>query len=220
MNKFLAAAAMMLLVAPAFAQDAAAPAAGTAPAPMKKMMKAKKTKEAGDEKGVEACFQEVSDAWATGDAHKVAACFTYDSSLISPFGVEGHGHAEVEKVIGMDLEAMKGSQQTFSDFSIHFVMPNLALVDTTGTVTGMKNADGTDAGEKKLHVYAVVVKRGPKWQAFAVRPYAFLPAPGASADAAPAADAGAPPADATAPDAGANTSDATAASTPDAGDTK
>jgi uncharacterized protein (TIGR02246 family) len=190
---------MMLLVAPAFADDAAAPVdapAAAAPAPMAKVMKAKKAVKTGDEKGVEAAFQEVSDAWAAGDAHKVAESFTVDSSLINPFGLEAHGRAEVEKVVAGDLEMMKGSQQTFSDFSIHFVMPTLALVDATGTVTGMKNPDGTDAEAHKFHIYGVVVKRGAKWQAFALRPYAFAPTPGADAAAAPAAvDAGAPPAD-------------------------
>jgi len=154
---------------------AAPPAA--APAPVKK----KKAPSAGDEKGVKAAFQALSDAWATGDATQAAALFTPDSSLINPFGVEAHGISEVEKVVGGDLEMMKGSQQTFSDFSIHFVLPNLALVDATGTVTGMKNPDGTDVAPHLFHIYAVMVKRTAKWQTFAIRPYSFLPTPGSAA---------------------------------------
>ncbi len=101
MKKLFAFVGMLLLfVAPVFAQDqtpvpaAAAPAAD-APAPMAK--KASKMA-GGDEDGVKAAFDKFSKAWADGDAKARAACFTYDASLINPFGVAANGRAEIEKV--------------------------------------------------------------------------------------------------------------------------
>jgi uncharacterized protein (TIGR02246 family) len=187
--------------APAAAPAAAAPAAeapasaDAVAAPMAK--KAKAAGMAGDEEGIKKTFEDVSTAWGTGDAKAVAAFFTLDSSLINPMGMEGHGRKEVQKVVEEEFAGpMKGTQQTFSDFNIRFYpQPNIALVDCTGTITGMKKPDGTDADPMKAHVYGVIVNRtGKKWQALSIRAYAFLTPPGAAdASAAPApADAAMP----------------------------
>ncbi len=74
-------------------------------------------------------------------------------------------------------------------------MPNFALVDCDGTISGIKTPAGADAPDMKLHVYGVVVNRGKSWQMFAARPAIYAPMPGS----APAADAAAPPADSTVP---------------------
>ncbi len=192
MKKFFAVAGMLLLSTPLLAQDqtaapasdSAAPAsapdqaAAAAPAPKK----AKGAK--GDEAGIQKAFEEISEAWASGDAHAIASHFTPDSSLINPMGMEGKGREGVEKVAGADLAGpLKGTQQAFDDFNIRFYpMPNIALVDCTSTLTGMKKPDGTDADPMKLHLFAILVNRsGKKWEALLVRPYAFLQPPAGSA---------------------------------------
>ncbi len=198
--------------APANAADQAAAPADQSAAAAPASPKAKAPK--GDEDGIKKAFEEVSEAWAAGDAKAVASHFTPDSSVINPMGMEGKGRRGVEKVAEADLSGpLKGTQQAFDDFNIRFYpMPNIALVDCTSTVTGMKKPDGTDADPMKLHLFAVMVNRtGKKWEALLVRPYAFLQppagsaAPAASTDAstAPAAsDASAAPATATTPVAG------------------
>ena len=164
-------------VAPA---DAAAPAA----MPAKKMKAAKGAKAASgvDEAGIKKAFEAVSAAWAAGDAKALVKNFTPDSSIVNPMGTEGWGREEAEKVVANDLQMFKGTTQTFGDFKFTKVMDNMVLVDCTGTVAGSPD------GEKKFHVFAVVVNRGHGWQARVIRPYAFVPAPG-SAPAAPAAAA-------------------------------
>src|ERR1035438_3095263 len=96
MKKLMAVAGLLLLfAAPLFAQDQkTAPAADTAaPAPKK----AAKTA-LGDETGIKAAFEKFSKAWADGDAKARAALFTYDATLINPFGVAANGRPEIEKV--------------------------------------------------------------------------------------------------------------------------
>ncbi len=196
MKKFFAVLGLLLFASPLLAQDqnaaaAAAPAAAADTASATPAKKAKMAKPAGgDEEGIKKAFAELSDSWGAGDAKGVASHFTDDATLINPMGMEGHGSNGVLKVVESDLSGMlKGTQQTFDDFSFVWVMPNLALVDCTGNVTGMKKPDGTDAGPMKVHVYSVIVNRGGKgWKARAVRPYAFLMPPSAAdASAAPAA---------------------------------
>ncbi len=198
---------LMLFAAPVFAQDqtaapaAAAPAAD-APAPVAKKA-AKMT--AGDEDGVKAAFDKFSKAWADGDAKARAACFTYDATLINPFGVAASGRAEIEKVFEDENATIgKGTTQSFDNFKIHFVMPNFALVDVDGTISGIKTPAGADAPDMKLHVYGVVVNRGKSWQMFAARPTIYAPMPGSASSG----DVTAPPADSTTP------TDSTAAATP------
>jgi uncharacterized protein (TIGR02246 family) len=194
MKKLFAVAGMLSLFAvPVFADEAApaaaAPAAAAPAAPAAAAPVAKKAAAmAGDEEGVKKAFEGVSAAWATGDAKAVASFFTPDSSLINPMGMEGHGRKEVQKVIeGEFAGPMKGTQQTFSDFSIRFYpQPNIALVDCTATATGMKKPDGMDADPMKVHVFGIVVNRGKQWQALAIRAFAPLAPPAADAAAAPA----------------------------------
>lgn len=175
---------ILLLTAPVVAQDQTAAPAAAAPAPAAPAKKAGKKMAGGDEAGIKKSFEEVSQAWNAGDAKGVASLFTEDGSLVNPMGMEGHGKAEVLKVIETEFAGpMKGTQQTFDDFSFTWVMPNLALVDCTGTVTGMKNADGTDAEPMKVHVYGVIVNRGKGWKARAIRAFAFLKPPSAAASA-------------------------------------
>ncbi len=206
MKKLFAAAASLLLLfaAPLFADDQtaapaagtteAAPAAGTIPSVAATPMGKKVT---GSDAEIRTTLDEISADWASGDAHKMASHWLEKGSLITPFGKEAWNRAEVEEAIAGDLEMMKGSTQTFSDPKIDWILGGCALVDTTGTIGGMKNADGTDAPSKEFHVYMVLVQRGSKWMARAVRPYAFLPAPDGSA-AAPAA-ASTTPSDSTVP---------------------
>jgi ketosteroid isomerase-like protein len=204
MKKFLAALMLVLLVSPVFADDAApaaaAPAVAAPAAP-----KAKKSA-MGDEAGIKKTFGEISDAWAAGDAAAIVSHFTKEASIINPFGQDAWNREDAQKVIAADLDMMKGSTQTFDGFKFHSVLPGgFSLVDATGTVSGLKNADGSAAADMQFHVYAAMANRGGKWCVLALRPYAFVktgnsaaaPAPAAAAPAA--APAAVAPADASVP---------------------
>jgi len=196
MKKFLAAVLLALLVTPVFADDAApaaaAPAADQA-APAADV-KAKKAKPAGDEAGIKKTFKEVSEAWAAGDAKAIADHFTKEASLINPFGQEAWGREDIQKVVAGDLDMMKGSTHSFDNFKYHFILSGFALVDATGTVSGLKNADGSAAADKSFHIYAALALRGSKWFFLALRPYAFVNGGAPMAAPAAAAPAAAPPA--------------------------
>ncbi len=201
MKKFFAVLAMLLFAAPLLAQDqnavsAAAPADNTAApadstAPAKAMKMAKTPKAAGDEDGIKKMFDNFAQSWNSADIPGMVSNFTDDATIINPMGMEGHGLAGVKKVLNGDFaNGMKGTQQSYDDYSFVWVMSNMALVDTNATVTGMKKPDGTDMGPTKVHVYGVVVNRGGKgWKARAIRAYSYLMPPSAADAAAPAAAA-------------------------------
>jgi ketosteroid isomerase-like protein len=204
MKNFFAALMLVLLVSPVFADDAApAAAAPVAAAPAPKAKKAGM----GDEAGIKKTFSEISDAWAAGDAAAIVSHFTKEASIINPFGQDAWNRDDAQKVIAADLDMMKGSTQTFDDFKFHSVLPGgFALVDATGTVSGLKNTDGSAAPDTQFHIYAAMANRGGKWFVLALRPYAFVKtgnaaavAPAAVAPAAAAPAAAAPAAAAPAP---------------------
>jgi pyruvate dehydrogenase E2 component (dihydrolipoamide acetyltransferase) len=206
MKNFFAALMLVLLVSPVFADDAAPAAAAPAAAAPAAAPAAPKAKKAGmgDEAGIKKTFSEVSDAWAAGDAAAIASHLTKEASIINPFGQDAWNRDDAQKVIAADLDMMKGSTQTFDDFKFHSVLPGgFALVDATGTVSGLKNTDGSAAPDTQFHIYAAMANRGGKWFVLALRPYAFVKTGNAAAmaPAAPAAAAAAPiaPAPAAAP---------------------
>ncbi len=136
---------------------------------------------AAEETAIQLVWQQFSDAWARGDAHARAALWAEDASLINPFGVEAHGRAAIEKVFEQESAGFaKGTTHTFSNFSYRFLTPAIAEVDATGTIKGMRGADGAPMPPLTLHVFAIVTKAGGKWQIKDARPYVPAQPPGMS----------------------------------------
>jgi uncharacterized protein (TIGR02246 family) len=188
MKKIFAVVLTLSFASMAFAQtDSSAPGVAAAPAPVVSVpMKKKKMTSAGDEQGIKKAFTGFANAWNAGDVNTAASYFTSDSSLINPMGQQAEGLDQVTQLLTSDLSGpMKGSQQSFDSFSFTFVMPNLALVDCTATVTGVTNPDGSAAQPMTVHVYSVEVNRGKGWKARALRAFTFLQPPSVETSATP-----------------------------------
>ncbi len=148
------------------------------------LVKKKKDTGAGDEQAIKKAFNGLAKAWNAGDANTVASYFTSDATLINPMGQQGQGHDGVLQVITGDLTGpLKGTQQSFSDFSFTYIMPNMYLVDATATLTGMTAPDGTAAQPASFHFFGVIVNRNKNWQARAARIFAPLQPPSAAPSA-------------------------------------
>ena len=187
MSKLMLAGIFMALLSYSlvFAQQAA-PATAASKAPVPAPAVKAKAKPMNDEAGIKKAFDEFSQAWAAADAKKLASFWVKDGSLINPFGQDAWNREDVEKLVGADTQMMKGSSQTFSDFKFRFIL-NFALVDCTATLAGMKNPDGTDAPSHTFHIYGALAQRDSRWYILALRPYSFVPLPGAVVAAPPAA---------------------------------
>jgi uncharacterized protein (TIGR02246 family) len=134
---------------------------------------------AGAEAAIQQVWQQFSDAWARGDAHARAALWAEDASLINPFGVVARGRAAIEKLFEQENAGFaKGTTHTFSNFSYRFLTPTIAEVDATGTIEGIRGADGTPMPTLTLHVFAIMAKTGGTWQMKDARPYVITPPPG------------------------------------------
>lgn len=179
---------VMLSFTPAIALQStpgAAPPAAKAPVAKAPAVVKTKPKPVNDEAGIKKMFNDFSQAWAAGDAKKMASFWVKDGSLVNPFGQDAWNRDDVEKILEADTQMMKGSTQAFDDFKFRFIL-NFALVDCTATVSGLKNADGTDAPSRNFHIYAAAAMRDDKWYLLALRPYEFAQLPGAIAATAAA----------------------------------
>ena len=133
----------------------------------------------GAEAAIQKVWQQFSDAWGRGDAHARAALWTGDASLINPFGLKAEGRPAIEKLFEQEGAGFaKGTSHTFSDFSYHFLAPDLAAVDASGVITGIKAPDGSAAPPAKIHVFAILVERNGTWLIKLARPYVPAPLPG------------------------------------------
>jgi uncharacterized protein (TIGR02246 family) len=158
MKTLLAACIVLALAVPAFAASKAA-----------------------EETAIQHVWQQFSDAWASGDAHARAALWAEDATIINPFGARANGRPAIEKLFEQENAGFaKGTTQTFSDFSFRFLTPTIADVDSTGEVDGIRGTDGAPMPPLKVHVFAVMVKAGGKWQMKDARPYVIAPAPGSA----------------------------------------
>jgi uncharacterized protein (TIGR02246 family) len=134
---------------------------------------------AGAEAAIQKVWQQFSDAWGRGDAQARAALWAEDASLINPFGVVARGRAAIEKVFEQENAGFaKGTTHTFSNFSYRFLTPTIAEVDVTGTIEGIRGADGTLMPPLTLHIFAIMAKTGGTWQMKDARPYVIAPPPG------------------------------------------
>ncbi|HXO21709.1 MAG TPA: SgcJ/EcaC family oxidoreductase [Thermoanaerobaculia bacterium] len=135
---------------------------------------------ASDEKALRTLADQFVKDWDSDNWKGLAGVFAADGDLINPFGRVAKGRAEIEKVF-MDEHTsfLKGTKFGLNAYAARLVAPDAAIEDWDVSVTGGKNADGTDAPPLNHHVTVVLTKQGGKWWAAAARPMVYVPAPGA-----------------------------------------
>lgn len=136
-----------------------------------------------DEEMIRARAKEFADNWNKHDATAMAYLWSADGDLINPMGRRASGLTEIQRLFADEhSKAMKDTTFTITGMKVHFINPQLAIVDQDGEVTGIANPDGTTMSMKP-HVVAVMTKSGGQWWLASVRAYAFVPPPAPPAPA-------------------------------------
>jgi uncharacterized protein (TIGR02246 family) len=132
-----------------------------------------------DEDLMESNMDDFEKAWAAGDAKAIAAQFTADGDFMSPQGELSKGPAEIEQRYREVLDGMyKGTSVALDMTSMTEIEPEVALVQGTYEITGMKSADGSELPAVKGQFMNVVVKHGDHFMVHSSRPMAPVKAPG------------------------------------------
>lgn len=118
-------------------------------------------------------------AWAAADAESIAALFAPEGDSVDPGGAMHHGpeaiRARYQELFGTIYQ---GTSLSLTMTSTRFLEPNVAVVDGSYEVTGMKSADGAEMPSVKGFYTNVAVKQDGGWVIHCSRPMAPIPAPG------------------------------------------
>jgi uncharacterized protein (TIGR02246 family) len=132
-----------------------------------------------EEHAIRAATTEFVNAWNRNDIKALAACFASDGNVINPAGRAARGRGEVEKLLNDEQNTLfKGSHISMTQTHVHFLKPDVAIVDYDFEVTRVRAAEGKQTTLKGLQS-VVLRKDADKWLVVAARPMIPTPMPGA-----------------------------------------
>jgi len=125
-----------------------------------------------DEAAIRKVFAEFAVAWGRDDAKSMASHWAVDGDLINPTGRRANGRAEIEKLFADEHAAIfKGTRITFSEGTIRFVKPDVAVFTSDYEVPGAHGPNGAEMTAKGI-VTSVMVKKKGQWWTLYTRPMA------------------------------------------------
>jgi uncharacterized protein (TIGR02246 family) len=133
-----------------------------------------------DARDIERLVGEFVDAWNHHDPARMAALWSDDGDLITPWGHHARSRWSVQQVFTDEHEGpMKSCRHEMDVSDVRWVTTDVAIVDATCNLTGMRNAAGQEQPLFQPHVTFVIGRKGPDLKVLAARPYAFMPNPAA-----------------------------------------
>ena len=124
-----------------------------------------------DEAMIQKFAEDFATAWNAGDAQAVASFWTLDGDSIGPEGRVASGREEVQSRYAEVFEGMyKGTSISITTTSVRFIQSDVAVVDGSYEITGMKDAEGNDMPAIKGIYTNISVKEGEQWLITCSRP--------------------------------------------------
>ena len=130
---------------------------------------------ATDEAAVRAIEATYDSAWNAGDLASLLQLLTDGVVIVNPYGETTAGRDEVELFFTVLFNGVgKGSRHSSQIRSVHFVTPDVALVDAEAVIS-----DFGPGPEPVRHNFTdVLVRTSGGWRIDHVRAYVFMPRPG------------------------------------------
>ena len=126
--------------------------------------------QASDEAAIRKVFADFAEAWGKDDAKSMASHWAVDGDLINPTGRRANGRAEIEKLFADEHATIfKGTHITFTEGTIHFVKPDVAIFTSDYEVPGAHPPNSAEMTLKGI-VTSVMVKTNGKWWTLSTRP--------------------------------------------------
>jgi uncharacterized protein (TIGR02246 family) len=132
-----------------------------------------------DEDMIRARTDEFEQAVLNADAKAIGALFVEDADLVDQAGNMHHGRLAIEERYQKLFEGpYKGAQGNLEIASVRFVRPDIAVIDGTYELTGLKSAEGQDLPAVKGMFTNVSVKQNGQWMLHCSRPMLPMKAAG------------------------------------------
>lgn len=132
-----------------------------------------------DEDMIRALTDQFEQAIGRADVKAIGAMFVEDGDVVDQAGAMHHGRAAIEgRWQSLFDGAYKGAQANLEVTSVRFVRPEIAVIDGTYELTGMKSAEGQDLPAVKGLFTNVSAKQNGHWMLHCSRPMLPMKAPG------------------------------------------
>jgi uncharacterized protein (TIGR02246 family) len=121
--------------------------------------------EARDEVSVRALGDTFANAFVQKNAELGASLFAEDGTFVTPQGDFLQGRVAMVKDFGPEAQqAVNGSTQAaFSNYRIHFIKPDVAVVDALLTVRNANGPNGTIIPVIPINFVLVAVRHADRW---------------------------------------------------------
>jgi uncharacterized protein (TIGR02246 family) len=121
--------------------------------------------EARDEVSVRALGDTFANAFVQKNAELGASLFAEDGTFVTPQGDFLQGRVAMVKDFGPEAQqAVNGSTQAaFSNYRIHFIQPDVAIVDALLTVRNANGPNGTIIPVIPINFVLVAVRHADRW---------------------------------------------------------
>ena len=133
---------------------------------------------AADEAAIQKLADDFAAAWQRGDAVAVADLFSEDGDTMVPSG-RFAGREEIRRYYQESFTGMfKDTSLAVTTTTIRFLEPDVALVNGTFEINGLKDAAGVAVEPMKGFYSNVAVKSGGAWRIVSARPMIPVKLPG------------------------------------------
>jgi uncharacterized protein (TIGR02246 family) len=117
-----------------------------------------------DEAAIRARNQSEIAAWNAGDAKAMAMLYDADATWIDTSRAASRGRDAITTLfVGWFAGEFKGTTLALTEEGIQLVKPDVAVVDGTWTISGMRAPDGTETPSIKGFYLGTYVKKDGKW---------------------------------------------------------
>lgn len=112
-------------------------------------------------------IEHAAQGWVEGDAARAASEYADDAYFLNAFGRERSGRAAIRQFLEQLFASpgfRAGRGGPLNIVSIRFVHPRVALVHVFGETRGQLQADGSQLGARRTHVFRLMRRRGGVWR--------------------------------------------------------
>ena len=121
-------------------------------------------------------YEHFMAAWNRHDPKAMAAMWMIDGDHMEPDGRHARGQAEVEKLFEAEQSSVfKESTLKLTIETVYFADADVALVDGTYDLTGVRDQEGKEVPARRGHLTSALVNDGGSWKVAMSR--AMIPVP-------------------------------------------
>ncbi len=117
-----------------------------------------------NEKQIRKLYENFTAAWNSHEASVMGPMYTIDADHIEPDGTVAKGRLEVgELLVKQHATVFKDTQLELTVETVWFIRGDVALVDGTYSISGIRGLDGNEIPARGGHLTSVLIKEREKW---------------------------------------------------------